>query len=474
MTFASPQYALLLSVVFWLYWSVRSPRGRLVVLLVASYVFYSAWNPAYVLLLAGSTLLDYGVGCGLDRTEAPRARRLLLGASLAGNLGVLGVFKYLGFGVTQANALLAAAGLPGLLPHLRILLPVGISFYTFQKLTYTVGVYRRELPATRDLLQFATFAAFFPQLLAGPILRAPQFLPQLAAPRPFRTEDALDGVHRILRGLLKKALFADALGAALVDPVFGAPARYGGLAIWLATYGYAVQIYSDFSGYSDIAIGSAKLLGFRVPENFQQPYLATDLRDFWRRWHISLSTWLRDYLYIPLGGSRRGHLRTQLNLLVTMLLGGLWHGANWTFVVWGAIHGVMLAVNRHLQRRAERRPGPPRRPLNVWLRRLGTFHLVCLAWVFFRADSVGAAAAFLRAAGRPSLSLGELGQDGLWGLLLLGLGLAMHFGHGAWKDSLARRFVGLRVTAQAAVAVGVICVVAMATQMAKPFIYFQF
>jgi D-alanyl-lipoteichoic acid acyltransferase DltB (MBOAT superfamily) len=291
----------------------------------------------------------------------------------------------------------------------------------------------------------------------------------LAIRQEFELGQTMDGVHRILRGLLKKALFADMLAFRLIDRVFEDPASYGSLMVLCAIYGYAIQIYADFSGYTDIALGSCKVLGYRLPENFNYPYLATDLRDFWRRWHISLSTWLRDYLYIPLGGSRISPQRTQINLLATMLLGGLWHGANWTFVTWGAIHGGMLALNRHLQRRAEERGlGPSQWP--VWVRRLATFQNVCLAWVFFRAPDFSSAAEMLTVLAEGSLRIAV----GPAGLLLMALGLFSHFAHGPWKQHLVRRFLDSPTIAQAGVAVAVVCIVAYCSLAARPFIYFQF
>jgi len=470
MSFNTPQYALLLIAVFWLYWFLKTPRARLLLLLIASYVFYGSWDARYLILLAGCTLFQFVVGCWLGDAVDPVRRKWLLALSVAGGLGTLVVFKYLGFFTGEIARTLAALGLDWAWPRLHVLLPVGISFYTFHTLSYTIDLYRRKIEPTRDLLQWAVFVAFFPLLVAGPILRASQFLPQLEGLREYQHGSAMDGVHRIVRGLLKKAVFADLLAAMLVDPVFARPLSYGNLALLLAVYGYAIQIYSDFSGYSDIAIGSAKVLGLQIPENFDHPYLATNLREFWQRWHISLSTWLRDYLYIPLGGSRISPGRTQLNLALTMLLGGIWHGANWTFVIWGALHGGMLALNRHLQRRAEGRPGPPTPERGLWLRRFGTFHLVCLGWVFFRAANLESAYQMLRLLVTPhsGASAGHVGP------FLLLCGLALHFGHGPWKDALAGAFVRLPAPAQALLVWSGVCIAAYASGVAKPFIYFQF
>ncbi len=348
------------------------------VLLVASYTFYGAWDWRFLSLIWLSTLVDYVVGLRLARARDPVHKRRLLILSLLVNLGMLGFFKYCNFFVESGTDLLAALGWEFLAPRLDIVLPVGISFYTFQTLSYTLDVHRGRLQACRDPLDFALFVAFFPQLVAGPIERAAALLPQMQQPRRTSADQWVEGLWLILWGLFKKVVVADNL-AVFVDAVFSG----GELGFWrvlLGTYAFAYQIYGDFSGYSDIARGLAKLMGFELLLNFQQPYLATDPSDFWRRWHISLSTWLRDYLYIPLGGNRRGPGRTYLNLMLTMLLGGLWHGARWNFVLWGAYHGGLLALHRRFFHGRSRWPR--------WLRQLGMFHLTCLGWLFFRATSL--------------------------------------------------------------------------------------
>jgi len=336
--------------------------ARLVILFLVSCVFYHAWAAAmsgayqYLLaLLLGTIALDYYLALWIARTEDPLARKALLVLSLASNLGILAVFKYSDF-FTQD-----VLHLP--IRPLHLILPAGISFHTFQSMSYTVDVYRRRLAPTRSILQFATFVLFFPQLVAGPIVRATELLPQLAALPRFDHVRAADGLYRIVVGLFKKIALADFLAIALVDRVFANPERYSALEVIVGVYAYALQIYLDFSAYSDIAIGSAQLLGFELPENFRTPYRSTNLQEFWRRWHISLSTWLRDYLYIPLGGSKRGGLFTYRNLIVTMLLGGLWHGARWTFIVWGALHGLGLAVTRVFQRMTD--AGRPLEPVLI-------------------------------------------------------------------------------------------------------------
>jgi D-alanyl-lipoteichoic acid acyltransferase DltB (MBOAT superfamily) len=326
------------------------PLGRVVLLFVASSLFYQAWAAAmpgayrYLLaLLLGTIVLDYYLGLWIERTEAPARRKALVIVSLCSNLGILFFFKYTDFFTHDVLHLHVQP--------LHLILPAGISFHTFQSLSYTIDVYRKQLSATRSVVQFATFVLFFPQLVAGPIVRAHDLLPQLADLPALELEKATTGLFRIVVGLFKKIALADTLALALVDRVFEAPERFSGLEVAAGVYAYALQIYLDFSAYSDIAIGSAQVLGFTLPENFRTPYRSANLQEFWRRWHISLSSWLRDYLYITLGGSQGAPWRTYVNLIATMVLGGLWHGASWTFVVWGALHGAGLAVTRYFQRR---------------------------------------------------------------------------------------------------------------------------
>lgn len=381
------------------HWAIPSRRGRHILLLIASYLFYMSWNVWLISLILFSTLLDFFVGMALARVEDGRRRKGLLAVSLVGNLGVLAVFKYADFFVLSLRELLLAGGVHTDLTTLGILLPVGISFYTFQTLSYTVDIYRRRTAPCRDPIAFALFVAFFPQLVAGPIVKAHEFLPQLAERTRFDWRRIERGAVLLLIGLTKKTLIADNL-AMLVDPVFADPTAFVTRDLWLAMFCYGGQIYCDFSGYSDMAIALAGMLGYDLPLNFASPYLAVGLSDFWRRWHISLSTWLRDYLYIPLGGSRCSRWCTRRNLMITMLLGGLWHGASWTFVVWGALHGVALVVFRRSRREGDRSAArgvsdspPPAIGLDsrCWLRRLrvaGAWGLTLLtvhvAWVFFR------------------------------------------------------------------------------------------
>ncbi len=387
MLFNSFVFLLFLAIVLPLH-RVTSRRWRNVLLLVASYVFYGYWDWRFLGLLAVSTLVDFAVATRLGRCEDPATRRRLLAASVVVNLGILGFFKYFNFFVDSFAALAGRFGIHLDFLHLRIILPVGISFYTFQTMSYTIDVYRRRMEPTRSLLDFALYVAFFPQLVAGPIERAVHLLPQIAA-RPRATRDDLRaGAALITLGMFRKVLVGDSCGR-LVDQVFAAPDLYASPEKLAALFLFAIQIYADFSGYSHIARGTARLLGVHLMENFEQPYLAASITEFWRRWHISLSSWLRDYLYIPLGGNRRGRRRTYVNLFTTMLLGGLWHGANWTFVFWGGLHGLYLAAHKLMlgeRRPAERYAGAGVRGAFAWgVRVVATFLLVLLTWLFFRA-----------------------------------------------------------------------------------------
>src|SRR5947209_11288991 len=391
------------------------------VLVVASYYFYAQWDWRFCLLLAGSSALSYIAGQLIDRASDERRARTILGVAVALHLGLLGVFKYLDFFVLYANNLARLLGLEHELPFIEILLPVGISFFTFHGISYITDVYRGDVAVCRNPLDMLLYMSFFPQLVAGPIVRAAYFLPQLARPsaEPIPIGPAL---LLILVGLFKKVVIANYVATGLVDPVFSAPTSYGGPDLLLATYGYAVQIYCDFSAYSDMAIALAALLGFRFPANFNQPYRAQSLREFWHRWDISLSTWLRDYLYKPLGGNRGGRLRTYRNLMLTMLLGGLWHGAAWKFIAWGALHGGGLAAERMIEPWLGRRAATP---LGRAVAVLVVFHFVCLAWIFFRADDFEVARLFI--AGLFSGWAGGVQQAGPFVVGLIALGMAGQF-----------------------------------------------
>ena len=372
MIFPTIQFAVFFLAVLALSWSLMPwPRYWKPFMLAASYFFYGYTDPRFVLLLATSTLLNQGAAVALARwpQRASRpgrrgrsARSTILIAALAADLGLLGWFKYYGFFALSLDQTLGDLDLGAPLPLLQVALPIGISFFTFQAMSYVIDVWRGDTQPAR-LIDFAVYESFFPHLVAGPIVRAREFIPQLTAPRDRSAVPATRAIFLICGGLTKKVLLADLLARRLVDPVFDTPGQHSAVEVLVAVYGYAAQIYCDFSAYSDIAIGVALLLGFRFPDNFDRPYAALSLQDFWRRWHLTLSRWLRDYVYIPLGGARRGPRRVQINLMITMVLGGLWHGASWTFVLWGALHGGGLAAQRACEaRRATRPDGAPAGP----------------------------------------------------------------------------------------------------------------
>ena len=392
MLFNSETFWIFFLVVLGLY-QLLGHRAQNLLLLLASYVFYGCWSVRFLALIAASTIIDYIVARSIEKCSSERSKRVLLGISIAANLGILGVFKYYGFFAGELAQLLDSVGLPAMVPTFHVVLPVGISFYTFQTMSYTIDVARGRCPATHNFWDFALYVAFFPQLVAGPIERATRFLPQITNRRRVTAEQVRDGVFLILNGLIRKIVIADNM-AVLANSIFARPAHeLTGWEVLLGTYAFAFQIYGDFSGYSSIARGVAKLLGFDLMTNFRMPYFAVSPSDFWRRWHISLSQWLRDYLYISLGGNRHGRWRTYRNLMLTMLLGGLWHGANWTFLIWGALHGLYLCLARILSLE-DKDP----QPIPLWRRILQMcvmFHLVCLGWLFFRADSLPHAFALL-------------------------------------------------------------------------------
>lgn len=395
MTFDSLTFALFMIALLAATGATRAWRLRKFELLAASYLFYAAWNPVFIWLLVISTVVDWQAARRLHLADTPAARRGWLALSLVVNLGLLGWFKYGDFLIANYNALLEGLGL-GLsyrAPALDLILPIGISFYTFQTLSYTLDVYRRRIAPGSDFADYALYVSFFPQLVAGPIVRYEQFAGQLAEPRrPGRTDLEL-GVALIVAGLFLKSTLADSLFAPVVDGGFAAAGSNGALTAWTAITAFSGQIYCDFAGYSLCAIGAARCFGFRLPKNFHAPYAAVGLSDFWRRWHISLSTWIRDYLYIALGGNRHGRTRTLRNLLIAMGLGGLWHGAAWTFVLWGLAHGGWLVLEHSLKPLAVRLPLLGHAAL-MPLYALLTFIVVTLTWVLFRAADLAQAGAF--------------------------------------------------------------------------------
>ena len=407
MVFPTLSFLLFYLVVWPLSWGAvilgRHTLHKLVII-AASYFFYAFWNWKLAFLLFASVLLNWGTGRLIETFRGTDTQARIVAAGVALNLVVLGFFKYFGWFTEEMNTLLRASGLAREIPLFEIVLPVGISFFTFQGISYIVDLHRGDLDRARPLIDVMFFISFFPHLVAGPIVRASSFLPQLEKPQnPERVFVGL-GLLLILWGVFKKAVVAHWLAVHLVDKAFFDPTAFGTIDLAAAVYGYAVQIYCDFSAYSDIAIGVAALLGYRFQRNFNQPYRALTLSDFWRRWHMSLSSWLRDYLYIPLGGNRGGGYRPYRNLLLTMVLGGIWHGAAWKFVIWGALHGGMLGLERAISnwRGASSAPLPTsERPL--WRRvlaMLAIFHFVCFCWIFFRADTVPRALEMLAGLGR--------------------------------------------------------------------------
>ncbi len=469
MEFNSIPYFLFFVSVFWVFWAL-SGRHRLQKpwLFAASLFFYGFWNPFYLSLILG--VIGVTWVCAARMKSRPQHRPVWFWAGIASSLLVLAVFKYAGFMVSTIEMALqyldvvppASFGLAR-----KILLPVGISFYTFQSISYLVDVYRGHLEPEPSFLDYALYVSFFPQLVAGPIVRAVDFLPQLKTP-PILSEDAAaQGMVRIAMGLFKKIVIADYIAINLVDRVFDTPEMMSSFEALAGIYGYTLQIYCDFSAYSDIAIGSALLLGFSLPENFRAPFLAENLSEFWKRWHISLSSWLRDYLYIPLGGNRRGHARTLANLMATMLLGGLWHGPAWTFVFWGFLHGAGLVAMR-LAGWVQPAPDRARR----LLRTVVTFHFVVLAFVFFRAPSFSAALQVLSRVVDGEATITNLP---LSAAAAMAAGFLLHKTPDAWTSRAAALFGRLHASVQAALLLAYAYLLQQAASSAVvPFIYFQF
>jgi alginate O-acetyltransferase complex protein AlgI len=472
--FPTVEFAVFFVLVFLGSWLLRPhPAPWKAFVLAASYLFYGWWEARFVVLLAGSTVVNWALGAAVWAAASERARKWWLGVAVVANLAVLGWFKYYGFFAESVVGGFSRLGLDLNPPLVRVILPVGISFFTFHAMSYVIDLYRGDTrPAS--LPDFSVYMAFFPHLVAGPIVRASELVPQIeTTPDPRRVDAAL-AFRLILAGLFKKVVVSSFVASAIVDPVFAVPKAHSSLEILFAVYAYAIQIYADFSGYTDIAIGVALLLGFRFPQNFDAPYTALSVQDFWRRWHITLSRWLRDYLYIPLGGNRGGPSRVRRNLMLTMLLGGLWHGAAWTFVVWGGIHGLaQVAERRWADRRAEQGlPAGPLSPIGTVGRWLLTFHVVCLAWVFFRAETFA------------------LARDLLWRLLtawgpaplvtplLVGTIVAMLASQFVPTEAVARAQVSFSrlgpVAQGVALACGLAVVGALGPEGVAPFIYFQF
>ncbi|MCP4606580.1 MAG: MBOAT family protein [Proteobacteria bacterium] len=461
---------------FAIHWSLRGDSSRKFWLLACSYFFYGYWDYRFLTLIIISTVVDYCAGLALGSTENARNRKLLLILSLCVNLGLLGFFKYFNFFVSSCAELITSLGMQANDHTLKIVLPVGISFYTFQTMSYTIDVYRRKIGVHRDFLDFSMYVSFFPQLVAGPIVRASVFLPQLSIPRRFDQVDARRALLLFLVGYFKKTSIADNIATA-IDPVFNNPAAYGTADLTLSGVLYSIQIYCDFSGYSDMAIATAAMFGYKLVKNFDAPYFSANVREFWRRWHISLSTWLRDYLYVSLGGNHGTRLRILTNLMLTMLLGGLWHGANWTFITWGFLHGLALIVHRLWRIAIERqRPAgfdadkPPATIGKISACTL-TFIWVVFCFTIFRCPDIATAGAYFASL----INLAPAAKVSLdWWLLIMLLGV------GQWTFARYRKSLETWLDRVGDVpfylAVGVACsLIPFFTPLnAAPFIYFQF
>jgi alginate O-acetyltransferase complex protein AlgI len=428
MLFNSLEFALFLPTVVILYWLLRKkpPRYQNLLLVAASYLFYAWWDWRFLGLVAVISLCDYLVGRGLATEERPGRRKLLLAVSLVVNLGILGFFKYFNFFADSAVRLLGLFGLKASHTTLEIVLPVGISFYTFKSLSYTIDVFRGKCEPTRDVVCYFAYVSFFPQLFAGPIERAKHLLPQFSKSRTFKIEEAKDGLRQILWGLVKKIAVADFI-AGYVDAVFLTYEHQDGLVLFIGICLYAIQLYADFSAYSDIAIGVGRLLGFSTRPNFTHPYFSRNITEFWRRWHISMMSWFRDYIFYPLGGPFRGRGRWILYTLVTFAVSGLWHGADWTFVAWGLLNGLYF-IPMILKKEPPTFPGVVAKKrllpsLKETGQMLGTFLLVLLGWVFFRSDSLGQAFGYITRMVTHPLMLGQVGYGFYLAPTLTSIGL---------------------------------------------------
>jgi alginate O-acetyltransferase complex protein AlgI len=448
-------------------------RFRTVYVLLFSFFFYYKAGGMYFILLIACSVLNYFLSKFLHKAKKPKIRKAFVTISVVMNLGILAYYKYTNFIIGNINAVFN-----GDIPLQNIILPIGISFFLFQAISYAIDVYRREIEPASNLLDFSFYLCFFPQLVAGPIVRAKEFLPQMYKKLNLTKEDMGKALFLIMVGLIKKSVISDYISLNFVDRVFSAPNSYTAIENLLAAYGYAIQIYCDFSGYSDMAIGLALLMGFKLPVNFLTPYKSKSVTEFWRRWHITLSSWLRDYLYISLGGNRKGKARTYVNLILTMLIGGLWHGAAWRFVVWGGLHGIALAIERLLKSYIKI---PQNILTRIFTRIIGviiTFHFVTFAWVFFRAPDFGTAIDLIGMASKIDF------QQEHWlavvdayknVMIVLLSGFIMHFLPDCFVQWLQRLFTALPIFAKALVIGLVLWLVhATASSEIQPFIYFQF
>jgi alginate O-acetyltransferase complex protein AlgI len=468
--FSSALFLFLFTAFLLVYGALRNnDKPKLIFVTLFSLYFYYKSSGFFFFLLLIATASDFTLARLIHESKKDFSRKVYLILSLMVNLGVLGYFKYTNFFYDAVHGLTGDEYHP-----VDIFLPVGISFFTFQSLSYTIDIYRCNLKPVNNILEYAFYLSFFPQLVAGPIVRASEFLPQIRKPSVVSNELLGRGVFLIATGLFKKAVISDYISINFVDRVFDAPALYSGIENLLAVYGYALQIYCDFSGYSDMAIGIALLLGFHFSKNFDSPYQSGNITEFWRRWHISLSSWLRDYLYISLGGNRKGKVRTYLHLMITMLLGGLWHGAAWRFIIWGGLHGVALALHKFISARfTVRANGPIFRTAGVLL----TFHFVCFCWIFFRAPDIDTVATMLRqifSNFHGSVFIQFLTGYG-WVSFLMALGYTLHFVPDSVTNTVRQGVVSMPLVMKAACVVMVIVLVIQTkSAQVQPFIYFQF
>jgi alginate O-acetyltransferase complex protein AlgI len=474
MLFNSFQFLLFLPLVVCGYYLLPQ-KFRWVLLLVASYYFYMCWRMEYIILIAGTTLIDFTVGLAISNAQSRTRKLFFLCASLTVNLGLLFTFKYFDFFSASVRAAFEAMNVTLLAPELKLLLPVGISFYTFQSIAYVVEVYRGNVVAERHLGRFAAYISFFPQLVAGPIERPNHLLPQFHQVHKPKYESLVGGLNLIALGFFKKVVIADRC-AVYVNEIFANPSQFGAWATAVGVVLFAFQIYCDFSGYSDIAIGSARLMGYDLMQNFDRPYLSRSISEFWRRWHISLSTWFRDYLYVPLGGSKKSRWRNHFNVFVTFVVSGLWHGASWTYVVWGAFHGAILVLEREARGHKNGNTTSFRAPIKATqLPRIAlTFVLVCIGWVFFRAKTMEDAFWVFRSLGDFSKGFGSvvirsgLTENGLLNFVLLAISMGIFFLSGLLPRNLKLRYnlLFLLITS--------FLILFLGKNSSNEFIYFQF
>ena len=473
MLFPTIDFAIFFAVVFTVQWLLSPYAGAWkAFMVVASYVFYAWWDWRFIFLLAAATAIAYSGG-RLVHPATGTKRKAILWTTLALLVGLLAWFKYFGFIAVNVDNITHAIGLGRPIPLITVTLPVGISFFTFMAISYVVDIYRGVLKPARGI-DVTVFLAFFPHLIAGPIVRGTELLPQIRSRRDPDDVHYVEAFWLIIAGLAKKVVLSSYLSTYVVDPVFASPRQHSALEVLFAIWGYAVQIYADFSGYTDIAIGLALLMGFRFPVNFKRPYTSIDLQDFWRRWHITLSFWLRDYLYIPLGGNRGTETRVSLNILITMLLGGLWHGASWTFVIWGGYHGVGQIIGR--RRRAARiaagLPAEPEGRGRVAWARFVTFQVVCLGWLFFRADTLGDAFAMLS---RLVVGWGPSPLVTPLAALAIAAGIASQYLPDDWLNRGLAFFADRRPVIQGGIlGLVLLAITTLGPQGVAPFIYYRF